>query len=270
MEQILQPIKNRMYLKCKYLILFISFSSLVHAQENYFGGSFSIGYVSHGAYKVYDEGENIGLGMNKYFWKTDVNTTSKISMASSYYFSKVRLDANFSYFSGLDLSVDWIDPFSGISGFTRNSDIIAGNFSIIAYQYNRQSNKRFIISPGIGLGIHKIDLFNSNRVISGFSGGFSSFPSEFTYIDMYVNKSSYQLIGAIETSVKVGTRRYLFLNAMYQVGFINMYSRDIEYINSLFQTENFNGRVQYDGNNYNLNFGIRWHFGDTVGYNIIQ
>ncbi len=259
-----------MKLSYKILVLALSFSSIIHAQEGYFGGSFSLGYVSHGVYKVYDEGENIGLGTSKYFWKTGVNTTSRISMASSYYFRKVRLDANFSYFSSLDLSVDWIDPFSGVSGFTRNSDIIAGNFSIVAYQYDRQSNKRFKISPGIGLGIHKIDLFNSNRTIFGSSGGFSSFPSEFTYVDMYINKSSYQLIGAVETSVKVGTSRYLFLNAMYQVGFINMYQRDIEYINSLFQTENFTGRARYDGNNYSLNFGLRWHFGDTVGYNIIE
>jgi len=253
-----------MHYKLKYLIFFFSLSTLVQAQEGYFGGSFSIGYVSHGAYKVYDEGANIGLGTNKYIWKTGANTTSRISMASSYYFSKVRLDANFSYFSGLDLSVDWIDPFSGVSGFTRNSNITAGNFSLIAYQYDGQSNARFKISPGIGLGIHKIDLFNSNRTIFGSSSGL------FTYIDMYLNKSSYQLIGAVETSVKVGSSRYLFLNAMYQVGFVNMYQRDIEYINNLFQTENFNSRVQYDGNNYNLNFGLRWHFGDTVGYNIVE
>ena len=246
----------------------IAFS--IQAQEGYFGGSFSMGYASHGVYKVFDDGGKIGLGSNKFAWNPGVNRSSKTTLASSYHLKRLRVDASFSYYSRLVITNDWKAPFNNEFMFGGRSNIDAVSIAIIAYRHNSQSNSRLTISPGIGIGLHKIDLLNNNELVSVFFNpvAFNSF--SYDYDDSYLNKSNYQFIGALESSLKIGSKTYLFLNAKYQLGILKMYQRDIEYVLSLNQIDAFISRLQYNGSNYNFNLGLRWHFGDGVGYNIIE
>lgn len=251
-------------------ILLLGFSSGLYSQVGYYSGSLSYGLAYHGAYKVFDEGDRIGLTTNKYLWYQGVNPTSKISIAGSYHFNKMRLEANYSFFSFLNINSGWVAPYADFELLTHNIEVTAANLSFVAYINNAQSNALFKFSPGIGLGVHKLDLFGGGQLRA--TERFSELTSRhsYRYSDVFLNKLNYQLIGAMEASVRIGSKTYLFLNSIYQLGFFKMYQRDIEYISILNQEEPYKARIQYNGNNYNFNLGLRWHFGDNVGYNIIE
>jgi len=251
-------------------ILLLGLSSGLYSQVGYYSGSLSYGLAYHGAYKVFDEGGRIGLTTNKYLWDLGVNPTSKFSLASSYHFNKMRLEANYSYFSGLNITSGWVEPYANFELLTRNIEVTAANLSFVAYINNARSNALFKFSPGIGLGVHKLDIFGGGqlRAAARFSELIS--PNDYRYLDVFLDKFNYQLIGALEANVRIGSKTYLFLNSMYQLGFLKMYQRDIEYITSVNTEASYKARLQYNGNNYNFNLGLRWHFGDAVGYNIVE
>lgn len=254
------------------ITLFLLFNIFVSlkGQEGSFAGSISTGLAFHGVYTIIDQGDKIGLGPINYYSNMARNVNVLGTIGFSYYFPFARFDANFSLYDEFYFGAAWESQMD-VNGYSIRGQLpIIGSFNGILYRNKPLPKSRFSLNPGFGLGLYKLDLLNHNDPLRATSGQSDSDTYSITFRDEYLNKLTYQVIGALDGSFRIINNVELFANLKYQFGPWKMYLRTYDYFKGIDFMSSKRAAVQYNGTNCNFNLGVRIIFGKPFEYNLIE